>query len=299
MDAQTDKEPKGQATIMPVSVIILTFNEEDNIAQCLKALTWSDDIWIVDSNSTDETVSIAKATGAQVVSRPWSGFAEQRNFALDNLPLRHKWIFHLDADEFVTSELAAELRRIAAADRGNGDVTAFEVPFRMFFMGRWLRYGGTYPNYQVRFGRKDALRFTQVGHGQREKLIFGRLGQLKSCILHFNFSKGIGPWISKHIEYARDEAEQSLATPDQGAAFIQGLTFPTRLRRVLKRWSVVLPVRPIFRFLYMYVLRRGFMDGPAGVHYCMLVSIYEYLVSIQRRELRSGRDAFNERNLPK
>lgn len=284
---------------MPVSIVILTFNEVDNIDRCLRALTWCDDVWVVDSNSSDETATIAEAAGAHVVGQPWLGFAGQRNFALDHLPLKHEWVLHLDADEFVTPDLAAKLLTIGNGDLENNEVTAFEVPFRMLFMGRWLRHGGAYPNYQVRFGRKDGLRFVQVGHGQREMLIYGCLGQLKQCLYHFNFSKGIGSWISKHVVYARDEAAQALKSSGEIIAYSAGLTFATRLRRRIKYSTLKLPVRPLLRFAYMYVLRFGFLDGMAGFHYCLLVSIYEHVVALQRRELVCGRDVFDENKVPR
>jgi glycosyltransferase involved in cell wall biosynthesis len=283
---------------MPVSVVILTFDEADNIIRCLKALTWCDDIWVVDSNSRDGTATIAEAANAHVVRQSWLGFAGQRNFALDHLPLKHEWVLHLDADEFVTPDLAAELLAIGNGHLETKRVTAYAVPFQMLFMDRWLRHGGSYPNYQVRFGRKDGLRFVQVGHGQHERLIYGSLGRLRRCIYHFNFSKGIGPWISKHVVYARDEATQALKGSEEMIAYSAGLNVRTRLRRRIKYLTLNLPLRPVLRFVYMYVLRFGFLDGMAGFHYCLLVSIYDHFVTLQRRELIHGRDVFNESKVP-
>lgn len=278
---------------MGISIVILSFNEEDNIEPCLDALAWCDDVWVLDSYSKDSTVFIAKAKGAHVIQRAWEGFANQRNFALDDLPLKHEWVLHLDADEYITPEFAAEISRVAE-NAAKSKFTAFEVPFRMFFMGRWLRFGGTYPNCQVRFGRKDALRFVQIGHGQREKLLYGRLGRLDECLFHFNFSKGIGSWISKHIIYAKDEAAHSLNGSSGGVNFSEGLTLGTRLRRKIKHWTLNAPARYVLRFLYMYFLKFGFLDGRAGFHYCLLASIYEYFVLLQRRELLCGRDIFQK-----
>lgn len=279
---------------MGVSIVILTFNEADNIERCLRALSWCDDIWVIDSFSTDGTEAIAKALGVNVIQRGWLSFADQRNFALDHLPLRNEWVLHLDADEYVTSKLAAVLSKIADDNCAATKFTAYEVPFRMLFMGRWLRYGGTCPNCQVRFGRKDALRFVQIGHGQREKLTHGLLGRLNESIFHFNFSKGIGSWITKHAVYARDEAKQAQNGAQESINFSQGLALSTRLRRKIKYFTLDMPGRPLLRFFYMYVLRLGFLDGRAGFHYCLLVSIYEYFTVLQRREVRVGRDAFQE-----
>lgn len=284
---------------MAISIVILTFNEEDNIEKCLKALAWCDDIWVVDSFSSDATASIAKVNGAKVVQQHWLGFAGQRNFALDHLPLVHDWVLHLDADECVTPKLALALARVAEGLSVSGEFTAFEIPFRMLFMGRWLRHGGTYPNFQVRFGRRDALRFVQIGHGQREKLARGQLGRLDECLYHFNFSKGIGSWISKHATYSRDEAALAQKKDDEAVAFSEGLAFETRLRRKIKYWTLRIPARPLFRFCYMYFLRLGFLDGKPGLHYCLLVGIYDYFIMLQQRELRFGRDSFQQEKLLK
>lgn len=279
---------------MTISIILLTFNEEENIRQCFHGLRWCDDVWVVDSYSTDLTTTIATEFGAHVVQRKWLGFAEQRNAALSELPLRHDWVLHLDADEFVTSELADELMEIArdSTTSGRDECTAFEVPFRIFFRGRWLRHGGTYPNYQVRFGKKDVLRFVQVGHGQREQLANGRLGRIRHCLYHFGFSKGIGSWITKHVGYAQNEASE-LQHIQRTPLFYRGTNRTTRLRRLLKHSSRNLSLRPLLRFCYMYILRGGFLDGSAGFHYCFLLGVYEYFGVLLQREIDKGKDIFD------
>jgi glycosyltransferase involved in cell wall biosynthesis len=284
---------------MPISVVILTFNEGENIERCLQGLKWCDDVWVVDSNSEDDTVLIAEAAGAHVVRQPWLGFAGQRNFALTRLPLKYEWVLHLDADELVSVRLANELLNISDGSSGKKNATAFELPFQMLFMGRWLRYGGTYPNYQVRFGLKSCLSFVQVGHGQRESLAFGKLGQIKNSLYHFNFSKGIGSWISKHAVYARDEAIQAHRRGTDKTSDAEGVTFTTWMRRRIKHWTIDFPGRPLLRFFYTYLLRFGFLDGLPGLHYAVLISFYEYIVGLQRRELVHGRDAFDESTVPR
>ena len=180
-----------------ISVIILTHNEETNIARCLDSVSWSDDILVVDSFSDDRTVEIAKRHGARVIQRAFEDFSSQRNFASEQGNLKHEWVLHLDADEVVTPELRAELPRAMF-----GDKDAYRVSSKLIFCGKFLRHAGLFPWYQVRFGRKQALRFKQVGHGQRETLEPGRIGTLKSSLLHFNFSKGLCDWIEKHNRYS-------------------------------------------------------------------------------------------------
>jgi glycosyltransferase involved in cell wall biosynthesis len=151
---------------LPISILIITFNEEENLRACLDAIDWCDDIVVMDSFSTDGTVEIAKKYGAHVYQRQFDDFADQRNFALANCRFKHGWVFHLDADEIITDELKSEMEM----EIKNATVDAFRVPSKMIMFGKWLRYSGMYPAYQVRLGRVGVLRFKQVGHGQREDI---------------------------------------------------------------------------------------------------------------------------------
>src|ERR1700745_2547406 len=161
-----------------ISVVILTLNEEVNLPRCLEAISWCDDVLIVDSFSSDATLKIAAEHGVRVVQRTFDSFAGQRNFALDHCELKYEWIFHLDADEVMTPELSAEILGCVAAT----DKDAYRVSSKLMFHGKFLRHAGLFPWYQVRFGRKQALRFKQVGHGQRETLEPGRIGTLSSSL---------------------------------------------------------------------------------------------------------------------
>ena len=158
-------------------------------------------------------------------------------------------------------------------------------------MGRWLRYSGLYPSYQVRLGHRDRFRFKQVGHGQREDLAPERVGTLTEPYLHYSFSKGLSDWVDKHNRYASAEAREAVRLLATGGGLDwAGLVArePTRRRRALKALSIRLPLRPLLRFLYMYLLRRGFLDGRAGLTYCRLLAIYEYLIVLKTRELLAG-----------
>ena len=272
---------------MGISVLLLTLNEAANLPACLEALAWADDVVVLDSFSQDETVAVAERLGARVYQRAFDDFAGQRNYALDQIPFQHEWVLHLDADEIVTPALQAEMAAAVAAGRYD----AWRVPSKMMFMGRWLRYSGLYPSYQVRLGHRDRFRFKQVGHGQREDLAPERVGTLTEPYLHYSFSKGLSDWVEKHNRYASAEAREAvrlLATG--GGTDWAGLLArePTRRRRALKALSIRLPLRPLLRFLYMYLLRRGFLDGRAGLTYCRLLAIYEYLIVLKTRELRAG-----------
>ncbi len=277
---------QGGADGVSISVLLLTLNEAANLPACLAAVAWSDDVVVLDSFSQDETVAVAEGLGAQVYQRAFDDFAGQRNYALDQIPFKHEWVLHLDADEIVTPALRAEL----AAAVADGGCDAGRLPSKMMFMGRWLRYAGLYPSYQVRLGQRDRFRFKQVGHGQREDLAPERIGTLREPYLHYSFSKGLTDWVDKHNRYASAEARAVVRLLAAGGGLDwAGLWArePSRRRRALKALSSRLPLRPLLRFLYMYVVRRGFLDGRAGLTYCRLLAIYEYLIVLKTRELEA------------
>ena len=152
---------------MPISCVIITYNEEINIKRCLESISWCDDIHIIDSGSSDATVEIASKFNCKIIEKSFSNFADQRNFAIEKCELKYKWILHLDADEVVTSEL-----RDFFLSRSYEKMAfkAYKIPFKLIFNGRWLKRAGMYPAYQVRFGYLDKLSYKMEGHGQKETL---------------------------------------------------------------------------------------------------------------------------------
>ena len=270
----------------PVSVLVLTYNEEGNLPRCLRSVAWADDVLVVDSFSTDRTVEIAEAHGARVLQRAFDTFAGQRNFGIDEGGLRYDWVLHLDADEVVPADLRDELVTIAGRSAAP-EQTAYRVASKMMFQGRWLKHAGMYPAYQVRFGLRDRLRFVQVGHGQREAVPPEEVGTLEHALEHYSFSKGLHEWFSKHNRYSTDEAVEALRQAD-GELDWSGLASSdrTRRRRALKALAARMPLRPALRFTYMYLLRRGVLDGQAGLAYCRLLATYEAMTVAKERELR-------------
>lgn len=280
---------------MSISVLLLTLDEEANLPACLAAVGWCDDVVVLDSFSRDATVATAERLGARVYQRAFDTFAGQRNHALDQIDFKHDWILHLDADESVTSALHAEMVREIATGRYD----AYRIPSKMMFMGRWLKHSGLYPSYQVRLGHRQRFRFKQVGHGQREDLPLERLGTLRKPYWHYSFSKGLTDWFDRHNRYASAEAAETIRLSDarEGLDWL-GLwsADPLRRRRALKVLASRAPFRPSLRFVYMYLLRRGFLDGHAGLTYCRLLSLYEYLIVLKVRELRGNRGVRSLRN---
>ena len=270
---------------MTFSILILTLDEEANLDRCLASVHRSDDVVVLDSFSTDRTVELAKTAGARVYQRVFDDFASQRNHALDYIDFKHPWIFHLDADERFTDELRQECSQVIAEDGHSG----FFVPSRMMFMGKWLKYSGLYPSYQMRLMKLGEVRFVQKGHGQREGDAKRGIGVLRNPYLHFSFTKGLSDWFEKHNRYSSDEAAEGIEELNSDLSDLAGLLAfrdPVRRRAALKRLSVRLPFRPTLRFLYMYLWRKGFLDGRPGLTYCRLLAMYEYMIVLKMRELK-------------
>ncbi len=269
---------------MGISVLIITQNEERNLRRCIESLGPFEDIVVLDSFSSDGTVALARSLGARVYQRQFDNFAAHRNHALDAVPFQHEWVLHLDADEVLCPDLCAEVIEATRSERYD----AYRIPSKMILSGTWLRRSGLYPSYQVRLGRLRALRFKLVGHGQREDIDPSRVGTLKNPYLHYSFSHGWASWFQKHVRYSSHEAREGVKLIQSRECDWKGLltTDPVRRRRALKQLAARLPARSLTRFLYMYVLRRGFLDGRPGFTYCALLSIYEYMISLQLRDMR-------------
>ncbi len=267
-----------------ISVVVLTLNEATNLPRCLASVVWADEVLVVDSGSSDATCDIAKAAGARLLVRAFDSFAGQRNYAMEHGQLRNAWVLHLDADETVTAELRNELQQLAASK--TADKPVWRVAARIIFMGRWLRHAGMYPSYQVRFGRADALRFVDYGHGQREVQGIEQVGTLRHPLDHYNFSKGVNDWLARHLRYAKAEAEELLRArqqPLQLAGLVSGDA--TARRRALKRLSYRAPCRGLLAFVYAYFLRGGVLDGNAGFTYCRMFAMYHSFIGLNAAEL--------------
>jgi glycosyltransferase involved in cell wall biosynthesis len=265
---------------MKVSTLVLTQNEAANLPRCLGALFWCDDILVVDSGSTDNTVEIAEKFGARVLVRPFDDFALQRNFGLEEGKLRHEWVLHLDADEVVTDAFIKHLVTLEPLP----DVHGYRIPSKIMFGDKWLRRAGMYPTYQVRLGRRDRLRFILVGHGQRETLAPENLETFDEPYLHYSISHGLKRWFEKHVTYAAAEARELALTRAERKLRWRDFLCRNKMvrRRAAKSLSNHLPLyfRPFGRFFYVFFWRRGFLDGVAGFKYACMLSIYEGMIAL-------------------
>ncbi|MBC7366181.1 MAG: glycosyltransferase family 2 protein [Undibacterium sp.] len=274
-----------------VSIIIPVRNEAANLPRCLASVAWADEIFVVDSQSTDDSVAIATAAGAQVVQFNFNGiWPKKKNWALENLPFRHEWILILDADEVMPPAAAAEIEALLARD-GAGRA-GFWINRRFMFMGDWLRHS-YYPNWNLRLFRHRLGRYERLVQGATQSgdnevhehvVVSGKTGRLRCEMDHFAFPS-IDVFVEKHNRYsnweARLEVEAGLKAGD-GALQSSAVDF----RRRLKRWSRRLPFRPTLRFLYVYLIQRGFLDGARGFYFARLHAVYEFMSVAKAAEMR-------------
>ncbi|MDF1713720.1 MAG: glycosyltransferase family 2 protein [Akkermansiaceae bacterium] len=265
------------------SILILTRDEEQNIRSCMDSVSWCDDVVVLDSLSSDRTQEIARENGARVFERKFDDFGSQRNFALDEIDFKYPWVFHLDADEHFNPELREECERVIGLD----DQSAFLVPNRIIFLGTWIRRSTQYPYPQVRLIKVGEVRFAKSGHGQREDQVKRGVGHINVAYDHYNFSKGISDWVSKHNRYATEEALDLIQTREHKTNWSAIFRGPSMNRkRALKSLHARTPGRWILKFLYLYFMKRGFLDGYPGFVYCVLQGFYDFLISVKARELR-------------
>ena len=277
----------------PVSVIVPTLDEERSIAACLESLDWADEVVVFDSLSTDRTVEIARAMGAVIVERAFDNFSAHKNWALDNLDLRHDWVLFVDADERATPGLAAEIRAtIARPDALNGYHVARE--YRLW--GKRMR--SMYPDWNLRLVRRGKGRYEdRIVH--EHMVVEGPAGYLEHPLIHRD-DKGIERWLDRHNHYSSMEAVEvwrMRRARRRGDALAARLAAhgPERQRRLKHFAYRHLPFRPLWRFLYLYVVKGGVLDGRKGFRYCVLKMFYEYQISLKLDELEDPRSPLREK----
>ncbi len=265
-----------------ISVLILTKNEEQDLPACLDSVAWCDDIHVLDSESTDNTVGIAQARGAKVTTRAFDGYARQRNAALQ-LPFQHRWILVLDADERPTAELSAEMQAVVAT--ASEGIAGFRMRRRDYLWGTWLKHAQLTP-YYVRLIRPERVHYKRDINEIVE--VDGAIGELRAPLDHMAFSKGLTHWVAKHNAYSTEEAELlASGAAVQGASLRQALfggNFHER-RVAQKAIFYELPGRPLIKWGYMMFVRGAVLDGRAGITYATLQAFYEYLIEAKRREI--------------
>ncbi|MCA9108908.1 MAG: glycosyltransferase family 2 protein [Planctomycetaceae bacterium] len=267
----------------PVSVIILTYNEETTIEECLSFLDWADDVILVDSFSTDRTVEVALAARSdlRVFQHSFEDFGAQRNYALDETSPAHEWVLFLDADEHCNSDCQ---RGIQEAVKNPREYVGFFLTCRNMFLGRWIKRCTLYPSWQLRLLKRGEVRYRKEGHGQRE-VTDGPLGYIEEPYDHYGFINGLEHWIARHNKYSTNEVEliQHLRTQPLALGDLMR-SDPILRRRCLKRLAARFGFRPLTRFVYLYFLRFGFLDGWAGFQFCLLRVAHEIHITAKLAE---------------
>ncbi|MGZ3687893.1 MAG: glycosyltransferase family 2 protein [Bdellovibrionota bacterium] len=225
-----------------ISVTIITLNEEENITQCVESVRWADEILVVDSGSSDKTVELARSLGARVLHNAWPGYGQQKNFAQEKAA--HDWVLNVDADEVVSPELAREIRgAVDATEAGRSQARGYFFPRKTFYLGRWIRHGGWYPNFLVRLADRRAASWTEPAVHE-ELRVRGEVAGLANPLDHYSFSS-IQDQIVTNLRYSR-LGSQSLQRTGQK---------PSVLKMIWK---------PVGKFFETYLLKGGFLDGLAG-----------------------------------
>ena len=278
--------PRPRTAPIPVSVTVITRNEAANLPICLAALTDFSQVVVVDSHSDDGTAAVARACGAQVVPFTWDGAYPKKKEWARRLPvLRHDWLLQLDADEVVTPQLAAE---IAALMQRGPAAAGYWVGGRPQFIGRPLRFG-QWNRKIVLFDRRQAQYPDIADHdavggweveGHYQPRIDGPVGALRHPLLHGD-RKPFSAWVARHNRYS--DWEVALGAASQHWSAHEG-----RRRRWAKRLFAATPARPLAAFLYSYVLRLGFLDGVAGLHYAVSRAVYYWLIAVKRAARHRG-----------
>ena len=277
---------------IPVTVVIPTRNEARHLSRCLEAARLCAEIYVVDSQSTDETVEIARTLGAKVVQFHYGGgWPKKRQWALDSLPFENDWILLLDADEVLTTDLCNEIREAIR----DPNLIGYRVFLRINFLGRELRFGGS-GFWKLSLFRRGKghfeCRLRDQDHSMSDievhehVIVDGRVGKLRHALPHHNV-ESLDRYLTKHNEYSNWEARVLLQATEQIDELPPALFGnQAQRRRWLKKRFFGLLGSPIFFFLYKYILRLGFLDGVPGLIYCALQSTHFFHIKAKMYELK-------------
>ncbi len=278
---------------VPVSVIVPAKNEEKNLRECLESLAWADEVFVVDSHSEDRTGQIAEELGASLVQFAYDGgWPKKKNWAIQNLPHRNNWILIVDADERVPAELAREIAGAIESPTADG----YYIRWKFVFLGRWMRYCWRH-GWMLRLFRKGRGAYEDLGmRGEggwdnevHENIVVdGKTAKLHSLLLHES-REDVAFWIGKQNQFSTWNAKRRFRSTDEPAP-LSGVfsSDPLRRRKAMKRLYLMTPFKPLLTFVWLYVLRMGFLDGEAGFRFCTLRACHEAIIDAKVMELRAG-----------
>ena len=251
---------KTEIKKLPVSVTVLTKNEEANLGACLDSLKWAAQVVVVDSQSTDRTVAIARAKGATVFINPWPGYTAQRNFALSKC--KQPWVLSVDADERIAPDLLQGIRDLLAS---NPEKVGYRVREVNEYFGRWLRFAGIYPGEHMVFYRRQNAKYVSGNADVHEGVQVKNPGRIRGHLIHHAYPS---------IALALDKLNSYTTVEAQG-----------RLKAGKSHWAGIL-VKPLHRFLNNYLIKGGWRDGMQGFLYCYLTGYYTFMFNLKIWEQR-------------
>jgi glycosyltransferase involved in cell wall biosynthesis len=267
-----------------ISVAIFTLNEEVNLPHCLASLEACNDIVVVDSGSQDKTCEIAIQKKCRVFEHPFSGFGDQRMWAMSHIEFQNPWLLVLDADERVTPELWNEMcdRTVTCSS----ETAAFQLKRRFFWEGNWLRYSNLYPSWVVRLIRMGRVKYINRGHAETQE-VDGRIESLNEDLIDENH-KGVKFWHERQKKYAEQEAayEASMQVPLVISDLLKN--DPLKRRAAMKQMARYIPFRGWMYFFYVYFLRWGFLDGWTGLRFCLAKAKYQNLIQSITTQLKKS-----------
>lgn len=270
-----------------IDVMIIAFNESMNLPHCLAALQgWTRHVFVIDSGSTDGTQEIARSFGAEVIDHPWEGYARQKNWGLRNLPFESPWVLIIDADEVITPALRDQLTTIARRDAETVRENGFFLNRVTYFLNRPIKHCGYFPSWNLRFFKRGLGRY-EDREVHEHMIIPDPVGYLGEPMIHDD-RRGLEHYIAKHNRYSTLEARALFEETQRGVDRRDeaNLSAGSRRHRWLKRYVMPrVPFPGLWRFLYMYIIRLGVLDGRAGFEFCRFISMYDYMVALKLRDL--------------
>ena len=289
-----DSESPACASLLPISVIVPVRNEARNLPRCLESLRQFGEVYVIDSQSSDESVELARTAGAKIVQFYYQGgWPKKRQWALNTLPLKYEWVLLIDADEVVTPSLAREIRAAISDPAING----YHLGLQMWFLGRPLRFSGARfwktslfrrekGRFECRLAAQDSSMADMEVH--EHVIVDGSTTFLKEPLIHHNVDS-LSRYIRKHDEYSNWESE--VLSQTLGPEDLQPHLFGSQAqrRRWLKKKFFALPGSPVALFLYRYLFCFGFLDGVPGLIYCGFQAVQMFHTKAKIYELRAGK----------
>ncbi|GAB6137357.1 glycosyltransferase family 2 protein [Halanaerobaculum tunisiense] len=239
--------------MVSIGVLVLTYNEEENIADCLESVSWVDELVVVDSYSQDDTLELAREYTSDIYQREFDDFASQRNFGLDQL--ESDWVLVVDADERVTSELQQEVLDKLSNPQAKG----YKIPRKNYFLGDWIKYCGWYPDHTLRLFKVADNRYSGLVHEGLQ--IEGRVEKLESPLIHYTY-RNLEHYLAKINHYTTLDAQK-------------------KYQAGKKKGLLYILLRPVVEFIKKYILKKGFLLGTPGLILSILSAYYQFLKYIK------------------